>query len=139
MSLPLISRVRERTRGHGQHRAVDEVARLRAQMYPLLVLVAWLIGKLREATAARDTANAKVSRLGEIEAQLAETTHQLTVQTAELRELRAFKANHSRTGDLRNHPAVAETQPIPVVSLASTNLAVYAPMRLSAAAEAGLI
>jgi hypothetical protein len=38
-------------------------------------------------------------------------------QTAELLELRAFYANATKVGDLRQHPAVAETQPIPVLPL----------------------
>lgn len=126
-------------RPHGRHRAVDEVARLRAQSLSLVVLVCHLMRRLVEATAARDAANAKASRLGDAELRAAEATRRLEAQTAELRELRAFKANATRVGDLKSHPAVAETQPIPVVSLASTDPAVYAPMRLSAAVEAGLL
>lgn len=101
----------------GRHRAVDEVARLRQQMYPLLILVCWLMGKLREATAARDAANAKVSRLGEVEAQLAETTRYAEALEAEVLALRSQLANSRKAGALTAHPAVAETQWIPVVTL----------------------
>ncbi|KOU20923.1 hypothetical protein ADK52_25355 [Streptomyces sp. WM6372] len=116
------------------------MARLRQQMYPLLVLVCHLMRRLVEATAARDAANAKASQLGDAELRAAEATRRLQAQTAELRELRAFKANATKVGDLATHPAVTETQPIPILSQpASTNPAEYAPMRLSAAAEAGLL
>ncbi|MFK0222846.1 hypothetical protein ACIQWN_32220 [Streptomyces vinaceus] len=132
MSLPLISRVRERTRGHGQHRAIDEVARLRTQMYPLLVYVAWLIGKLREATTARDAANAKVSRLGEVEAQLAETTQRADALTAEVTALRAQLANACAVSDRPARAAVTATQPIPIVASAGV-------WPLSEAAARGLL
>jgi hypothetical protein len=125
-------------RPHGRHRAVDEVLRLRFQLVPLLILICDLSRRLAVAVAGWDAANAKASRLGDAESRAAEATRQLHAQTAELRALRAFKANANAVSDLPWHPAVTETQPIPVVST-STSPAEYVPMRLSAAAEAGLL
>lgn len=117
MSVPVIDRVRQHARGHGRHRAVDEVIRLRTQLVPLLILICDLSRRLAVAVAGWDAANAKASRLGDAEARAAEATRQLQAQTAELLELRAFKANHTRVSELAAHPAVAETQPIPVITL----------------------
>lgn len=110
-------------RPHGRHRAVDEVIRLRRQMFPLIVLVVDLMRRLVEATAARDAANAKASQLRDAQHRAAEATHTLKAQTAELLELRAFKANATKVSDLGAHPAVAETQPIPVLPLHLSPLA----------------
>jgi len=126
-------------RPSGTHRAVDRLVVLQHRLMKAHAGLGLLRHQLDEATAARDAANAKVNRLGDAELRAAEATRQLQAQTAELRELRAFKANATKVGDLSSHPAVADTQPIPTVSLASTDPAVYAPMRLSAAVEAGLL
>ncbi|MFG2412341.1 hypothetical protein [Streptomyces goshikiensis] len=123
----------------GLHRAVDEVRRLREALAEAAARYADLSRRYAEATTARDAANAKASQLRDAHIRAAEATRKLHAQTAELRELRAFKANATRVGDLRTHPAVVETQPIPVVPSASTSPAEYAPMRLSAAVEAGLL
>lgn len=124
----------------GRHRAADEVLRLRSQLVPLLILICDLSRRLAVAMAGWDAANAKANRLSSIEEIAAEATRQLQAQTVELLELRAFKANATAVSDLGAHPAVTETQPIPVVSKpASSSTAEYVPMRLSAAAEAGLL
>lgn len=110
-----------------RHRAVDEVERLRHRLAKAYAGLGLMRCQLDQATAARDAANAKVSRLGEVEAQLAETTRQLNAQTAELRELRAFYANATKVSDLGSHPAVTETQPIPVLPLHQSPLAGASP------------
>lgn len=101
----------------GRHRAVDEVLRLRSQLVPLLILICDLSRRLAVATAGWDAANAKANRLSEIEETAAEATRQLQAQTAELYELRAFYANATKVSDLGQHPAVTETQRIPVITL----------------------
>lgn len=101
----------------GRHRAADEVVRLRSQLVPLLILICDLSRRLAVAVAGWDAANAKVSRLSGIEETAAETTRQLREQTAELLELRAFHANATAVSDLGQHPAVTETQAIPVLTL----------------------
>lgn len=102
-------------RPHGRHRAADEVLRLRSQLVPLLILICDLSRQLAVAVAGWDAANAKVNRLSGVEEVAAEATQKLREQIAELRELRAFKANATAVSDLGAHPAVAETQPMPVV------------------------
>ncbi|WP_327307943.1 hypothetical protein OG730_34725 [Streptomyces sp. NBC_01298] len=114
-------------RPHGRHRAVDEVLRLRSQLVPLLILICDLSRRLAIATAGWDAANAKASRLGDAESRAAEATRQLQAQTAELHALRAFKANANAVSDLPWHPAVAETQPIPVLPLHLSPLAGVSP------------
>ncbi|MCX4778115.1 hypothetical protein [Streptomyces sp. NBC_01264] len=115
----------------GKHRAVDEVDRLRAQMRLLLFLLWWMAVQLTQAAA-------KASRCSVAEEQAAEATQRADALEREVTALRSQLANHRKTGNLTAHPAVAETQPIPIVST-STNPPVYVPMRLSAAAEAGLL
>lgn len=117
MSLPVIDRVRQHARGHDKHRAVDEVLRLRSQLVPLLILICDLSRRLAVAMAGWDAANAKASQLGDAESRAAEATRRLQAQTAELYELRAFYANATKVGDLTAHPAVTETQRIPVITL----------------------
>ncbi|MCX5407458.1 hypothetical protein OHA37_26795 [Streptomyces sp. NBC_00335] len=114
-------------RPHGRHRAVDEVQRLRSQLVPLLILICDLSRRLAVATAGWDAANAKANRLSSIEETAAEATRQLQAQTAELRELRAFKANATAVSSLTAHPAVTETQPIPVLPLHLSPLAGVSP------------
>lgn len=111
----------------GRHRAVDEVLRLRSQLVPLLILICDLSRRLAVATAGWDAANAKANRLGDAESRAAEATRQLQAQTAELYELRAFYANATKVGDLTAHPAVTETQPIPVLPLHLSPLAGTSP------------
>lgn len=123
MSHPVIERVRQRTLGHGQHRMVDENTRLQYRLDKSSAANAELRRRLAEATDGRDAANAKASRLGDAELRAAEATRQLQAQTAELRELRAFYANATKVGDLGSHPAVTETQPIPVLPLHLSPLA----------------
>ena len=110
-------------RPSGMHRAVDEVLRLRYLLDKARAGNTELRHRLGEATAARDTANAKASQLRDAEIRAAEATRQLQAQTAELRSLRAFHANATKVGDLGQHPAVTETQPIPVLPLHLSPLA----------------
>lgn len=117
----------------GKRRAVDEVDRLRAQMRLLVFLLWWLAVQLAQAAA-------KASRCSEAEEQAAEATQRADALEAEVTALRSQLANVRKRGDLAAHLAVAETQPIPVVTAPrSTSPAEYVPMRLSAAAEAGLL
>ncbi|MER6778413.1 MULTISPECIES: hypothetical protein [unclassified Streptomyces] len=102
----------------GRRRAVDEVARLRAQSLSLVVLVWHLMRRLVEATAARDAANAKISQLGEVEAQLAETTQHATRLEAEVTALRAQLANTNAVSDRPAYAAVTETQEIQIIASA---------------------
>ncbi|MFK0045466.1 hypothetical protein ACIQU4_15335 [Streptomyces sp. NPDC090741] len=97
------------------HRAVDEVVRLRHLLARAHAGLGLMRRQLDAATAGWDTANAKVSQLGEIEAQLAETTQRADAFEAEARALRSQLANARKVSGLAAHPAVAETQPIPVV------------------------
>lgn len=105
------------------HRAVDEVVRLRHLLAKAHAGLGLMHHRLHEATAARDAANAKVSRLGEVEAQLAETTQYATHLEAEVIALRSQLANSRKVGALTAHPAVTETQPIPVLPLHLSPLA----------------
>ncbi|MCX5176771.1 hypothetical protein [Streptomyces virginiae] len=101
MSLPVIDRLRERTRGHGQHRAVDEVHRLRAELDQERARTTDLRRLLGEERAARDNANAKASRLRDERDRAVEATRQ----------------NQQAVSSLTAHPAVTETQPIRVITL----------------------
>lgn len=107
----------------GQHRMADENARLQYRLDKSSAANAELRRRLAEATHARDAANAKVSRLGEVEAQAAEATHRADTLTAEVIALRSQLANTRKAGDLTSHPAVTETQWIPVVPLHQSPLA----------------
>lgn len=113
----------------GRRRAVDEVDRLRAQMRLLLFLIWWLAVQLAQAAT-------KASRCSVAEEQAAEATRRADSLEAEVTALRSQLANVRKRGDLPSHPAVTETQPIPVVAKPAAE---YVPMRLSAAAEAGLL
>lgn len=99
------------------HRAVDEVDRLRHLLAKAHAGLGLMRHQLDQATAARDAANAKVSRLGEVEAQAAEATHRADTLAAEVIALRSQLANTRKAGDLTSHPAVTETQPIPILTL----------------------
>ena len=101
MSLPLIDRVRERTRGHGQHRAVDRVAWLEAELRLERARTADLERRLRTATTGWDTANAKVSQLRDELARAVEATRQ----------------NQQAVSSLTALPELTETQPIRVITL----------------------
>lgn len=98
-------------RPSGRHRAVDEVTRLRQQLLALALLTASLYRRLAQATAARDAANAKASRLSEIEEYAAEVTR-------ERNRLRAALANatsvHVAAGVRNISPGDEPTQPIPL-------------------------
>ncbi|MFF5778113.1 hypothetical protein ACFY7Y_14330 [Streptomyces virginiae] len=85
----------------GRHRAVDEVVRLRAELDQERARTADLRRQLGEERAARDNANAKASRLRDERDRAVEATRQ----------------NQQAVSSLTAHPAVAETQPIPVVPL----------------------
>lgn len=117
MSHPVIERVRQRTVGHGQHRMVDENTRLQYRLDKSSAANGELRRRLADATDARDAANAKVSYLGEIAAQLAETTHRADSLEVEVTALRSALANARKVGDLPAHPAVTETQAMPTVVL----------------------
>lgn len=114
-------------RTSGRHRALDEVLRLRYLLDKAKAGNSELRRRLHEATAARDTANAKASHLRDVELQATEVTRQLEAQTAELLALRAFKANATKVSDLTAHMAVTETQPIPVPPLHLSPLAGVSP------------
>lgn len=101
MSHPLIERMRSRTRGHGQHRAADEVTRLRAELDQERARSADLRRQLDTATTGWDAANVKVNQLRDELARAVEATRQ----------------NQTAVSSLTAHPAVTETQPIPVVPL----------------------
>ncbi|MEW1803266.1 hypothetical protein ACIGO7_35625 [Streptomyces virginiae] len=100
MSLPLIDRMRSRPRG--QRRAVDEVTRLRAELDQERARSRDLRRQRDEAQEARDKANAKVNRLRDERDRAVEATRQ----------------NQTAVSSLTAHPAVTETQPIPVLTLA---------------------
>jgi hypothetical protein len=123
MSLAVIDRVRQHTRGTGQHRMVDENTRLEHRLDKSSAANGELRRRLAEATEARDAANAKVSYLGEIEAQLAATTQRADSLEVEVTALRSQLANMRKVSDLGAHSAVTATQPIPVLPLHLSPLA----------------
>lgn len=100
------------------HRAVDEVVRLRHRLAKARAGLGLLRHQLDEANAARDAANAKVSQLGEVEAQLAETTQRATRLEAEVTALRAQLANTNAVSDRPAYAAVTETQEIQIIASA---------------------
>ncbi|MET9467395.1 hypothetical protein ABZY44_21830 [Streptomyces sp. NPDC006544] len=110
MSHPVIDRVRQRTRGNGRHRAADEVLRLRAQKDVLLLLIYWLLVQLAQAAV-------KASRCYVAEEQAVEATRRVKELEAEVTALTSALANALSVSDLSQHPAVTETQPLPVVVL----------------------
>ncbi|MFE2324653.1 hypothetical protein ACFXD5_12160 [Streptomyces sp. NPDC059385] len=101
-------------RPRGQHRAVDRVATLEHQLEKAQALTADLQYRLTIATAGWDNANAKVSQLRDELSRAAEATRQ----------------NTAAVSSLTAHPAVAETQPIPVVPLHQSPLAGVSPSHL---------
>lgn len=88
-------------RHRGQHRAIDRVAVLEHQLEKARALASHLSYRLAITTAERDDAGAKVSRLRDELSRAVEATRQ----------------NASAVSSLTAHPAVAETQPIPVLTL----------------------
>ena len=88
-------------RSRGQHRAVDRVATLEHQLEKAQILAADLQYRLAIATAGWDNANAKVSQLRDELSRAVEATRQ----------------NTAAVSSLTAHPTVAETQPIPVITL----------------------
>lgn len=101
MSHPVIDRLRSRSRGRGQHRAVDEVTRLRAELDQERARSADLRRQLDTAKDGWDNANAKASQLRDERDRAVEATRQ----------------NQQAVSSLTAHRAVAETQPTPVVPL----------------------
>lgn len=101
----------------GKRRAVDEVTRLRSQLVPLLILICDLSRRLAIATAGWDAANAKASQLGDVELRAAEATQRADALEREVTALRSQLANTRKVGDLGQHPAVTETQAMPVLTL----------------------
>lgn len=101
MSLPVIDRLRDRTRGRGQHRAIDRVTQLEAALNQERARTADLRRQLALATDGWDTANAKASRYRDERDRAVEATRQ----------------NQQAVCSLTAHPAVADTQPTPVVPL----------------------
>jgi uncharacterized coiled-coil DUF342 family protein len=101
VSLPLIDRIRDLTQGHGQHRAVDEVTRLRAELDQERARTADLRRQLDTATTGWDAANAKASQYRDERDRAVEATRQ----------------NQQTVSSLTAHPAVTDTQPIKVITL----------------------
>ncbi|MYV77735.1 hypothetical protein GT352_27955 [Streptomyces sp. SID1046] len=85
----------------GRHRAVDEVHRLRAELDQERARTADLRRQLDTATTGWDAANAKASQYRDERDRAVEATRQ----------------NQQAVSSLTAHPAVTETQPIPVVPL----------------------
>ncbi|MFF5703463.1 hypothetical protein ACFY7H_13280 [Streptomyces sp. NPDC012794] len=101
------------TRHRGQHRAVDRVAVLEHQLEKARALAADLQYRLAIATAERKHADAKANQLeGELSG-----------------AVEATRQNASAVSSLTWHPAVAETQPIPVLPLHLSPLARTNPSR----------
>jgi len=99
----------------GRHRAADEVARLRESLAEAAVRYADLSRRYAEATAGWDTANAKVSRLRDVQLRAAEATRQLADRDAEITALKAALANATAVSDRPARAAVTATHPIPIV------------------------
>jgi multidrug efflux pump subunit AcrA (membrane-fusion protein) len=108
-------------RPSGLHRAVDEVLRLRYLLDKAKAGNTELRRRLLEATTARDAANAKASQLGDAELRAAEATQRADNLEREVTALRSQLANSRKVGDLPAHPAVTETQRIPVFTLPEAN------------------
>ncbi|MFE2164822.1 hypothetical protein ACFXB3_07080 [Streptomyces sp. NPDC059447] len=89
-------------RPRGQHRAIDRVATLEHQLEKTRALAVDLQYRLAIATTGWDNANAKVSQLRDELSRAVEATRQ----------------NTAAVSSLTAHPAVAETQPFPVITLA---------------------
>jgi hypothetical protein len=98
-------------RPRGQHRAADEVERLRQELARerrnSAAMEADLRRQLQTATAGWDKANAKVSQLRDERDRAVEATRQ----------------NQTAVSSLTAHPAVTDTQLIPVVPLRLSPLA----------------
>lgn len=101
MSLPVIDRLRSRSRGRGQHRAVDEVTRLRAELDQERARSADLRRQLDTAKDGWDNANAKASQLRDERDRAVEATRQ----------------NKQAVSSLTAHPTVTDTQRTPVYTL----------------------
>lgn len=104
-----------------RHKAVDEVDRLRHQLAGAGHCIAGLRQQVAEARAAEDRANAKAVRVDEAEARAVAAEQKLAEQAAELRQLRAFKANVTSIdvppGHRDVHPDDQPTAPVDVKPL----------------------
>lgn len=99
MSLADIARLRPR--GRGQHRAIDRVAQLEAELQQERARSASLRRQLDTAKDGWDKANAKANRLGEQLAAAVEATRQ----------------NQQAVSSLTALPELTDTQPIRVLTL----------------------
>lgn len=107
-------------RPSGLHRAADEVVRLRHKLAKSEAAVALLRVRLAESGAARDSANAKASRLEDIEMHAAGVTQERDALHAEVVALRAELANATEVRSLPARdvwPSSEDTQPIRVIPL----------------------
>lgn len=107
-------------RPSGVHRAADEVVRLRHKLARSEAGRTELRRRLDEATAARDSANAKASRLEDIEMHAAGVTQERDALHAEVLTLRAELANATAVSSLPARevwPSGEDTQPIRVIPL----------------------
>ncbi|GAA3384373.1 hypothetical protein [Streptomyces racemochromogenes] len=120
-------------RPSGRHRVLDRLLQLEHLLARERAATGELRRRLVEATEARDAANAKASRLGDAVIREAEATQRATALEAEVTALRSQLANHRKTGTLAAHPAVAETQPIPVLPLHLSPLAGTSPTHIPGA------
>jgi chromosome segregation ATPase len=106
-------------RPRGQHRAVDRVAVLEHQLEKARTLAANLQYRLAIATAERQHAEAKANQLrGELS-----------------RAVEATRQNTAAVSSLTSQPAVAETQPIPVLPLHLSPLAGISPSHIPGGAS----
>ncbi len=114
-------------RGHGRHRAADEVARLRQQLAEAAVRNADLTRRLAESETARDRANAKASQYEDQLLALAEVTRELRAARAALANATAVSAP---AGVRDITPGDEPTQPIDVRPLWAAPFATTDPGRL---------
>lgn len=111
----------------GRHRVLDRLLLLEHRLAKSTAANGELRRRLLEATTARDTANAKASQLGDAELRAAEATQRADNLEREVTALRSQLANARKVGDLPAHPAVTETQAIPVLPLHLSPLAGVSP------------
>ncbi|MCY0916973.1 hypothetical protein OS965_02130 [Streptomyces sp. H27-G5] len=100
----------------GRHRVLDRLLLVEHCLAKSAAANGELRRRLTEATAARDTANAKASQLRDAEIRAAEATQQLADRDAEIAALKAQLANVTAVSDRPARAAATETQPIPVVT-----------------------
>ncbi|MFB8393711.1 hypothetical protein [Streptomyces yangpuensis] len=103
MSLADIARLRPR--GRGQHRAIDRVTQLEAELQQERARSADLRRQLDTAKDGWDKANAKASQYRDERDRAVEATRQ----------------NQQAVSSLTAHPAVADTQRIPVYTVPEAN------------------